>query len=857
MSLRRPLLGIFFLILTLAAHAQTRKEKKAPHKTHIEYSLDTVMQKIDDMYSTLNSINSFQLKHFDTANIRVQLRDIDSTLDLIRDNLTGNMVTEYKKLVLDEYVLADIQQQLQQWRTELFQYNNNLVKMNTETAAFAKDSVLRQLITDSIYREMYLDELKELGRKWGAARKATDTSLARINALQSAISKPWFQTLDLLAEVKSIKGQVGGVLFSKEYPYIWESQGDTSRIGNLEARSFRSERGLVGYFWRRNWGYYIYALLVGMLFFYWTWNNFRRIYHPHVTAAERSAAHTATAAQPANPATQPTTPAIQPAIPAAQPATATQLPPPSPQRAPSQNAPQPATAQNAPPVSPNADAPSPETTRRIAELHLHYLYPNPTLAALVVALNILPLFNFNAPTSFTQFGQFLLLIVVSVLFWLKWPKRYFMSWLYIALLYILIVGTGVALVPKQGARIWLLLLSAGSIVLIWFSVRRILPFMPYPRLIRIVMWIFMVLNLFAIICNITGRLSLSKILSTSAIFGLVQMVLLSVFVDCVLEGLKLQTLKTRLETQTGRTANRVTLFDKMQKGLFRLLMFVALLTWFVAFAINLNVYDPLYTLATRFWNHTVKFGSISFQVGNVLLFIFILYLSNVLQKYIGFLYDAGTGQATPHSGRKGSRLVMIRLILIIAGFLVAIVASGLPVDRITIVLGALGVGIGLGLQNIVNNLVSGIILIFERPFQIGDYIELNGKKGVVRDIGIRSSRMVTEQGTEIIMPNGDLLSGEVINWTIQNSEVRIEIPLTVEAGHSYEEITGIITEALKAHPDISSSQPPHVLLNTSTAANMSFTVLVYVENISQIQTIKSEILRLLISKLAEKGVKTV
>lgn len=817
MPLRRLLLCIFLLTPGLLVHAQAHKGKKE-RKTHLEYSLDTVMQKIDDMYTTLNSINSFQLKHFDTANIRRQLVDIDSTLDLIRDNLTGNMVTEYKKILLDEYVLGDIRNQLQQWRNELFQYNNNLAKMSAETAAFSQDTVLRQLIRDSLYREMYLDELHELSRKWAAARKNTDTSLARVNALQSAISKPWFQTLDLITEVQSIKGRIAGVLFSKEYPFIWQSQDDTSRIGNLEARSFRSESGLVGYFWRRNWGYYIYALIIGALFFYWTWNNFRRIYHPKVTAPPPAAAPQPTASKPAPP-----------------PAAAAQ------------------TVAKPLPATP----PDPETTRRIAELHLHYLYPNPLLAALVVALNILPLLNFNAPTSFTQFGQFLLLIVVSILFFLKWPRRHFMAWIYIALLYILFVGTGAALVPKQGARIWLLLLSVGSIVLVWYSVRRILPFLPYPRLIKTATWVFLILNLFTIICNITGRLSLSKIFSTSAIFGLVQMILLTVFMDCVLEGLKLQTLKTRLEEQSNRTANRVTLFDKMQKGLYRLLLFVALLTWFVAFTINLNVYDPLYSAATRVWNHVVKLGSVQFQIGNVLLFIIILYLSNLLQKYVGFLYGSESDKPTPHAGKKGGRLVMIRLIMIIAGFLIAIAASGLPIDRITIVLGALGVGIGLGLQNIVNNLVSGIILIFERPFQIGDYIELNGKKGVVRDIGIRSSRMVTEQGTEIIMPNGDLLSGEVINWTIQNSDVRLEIPMTIEAGHTYEEISKIITEALKDDPDLSSSQPPHILLNTSTAANMSFTVLVYVENISQIQTIKSEILRLLITKLAEKGIKTV
>ena len=815
MPFRRLLLCIFFLIAWTAGWAQTHKGKKEEHKTHIELSLDTVMTKIDDMYLTLNSIYIFQQKHFDTANIRRRLVDIDSTLDLIRDNLTGSTVTEYKRIVLDEYVLVDIRDQLQQWRTELFQYNNNLVKMNAETAAFAKDTTLRQMIADSLYREMYLDELRELSRKWAQARKTTDTSLARVNALQTAISHPWFQTLDLLAQVGILKGQIAGVLFSKEYPYIWESQTDTASIGRLTSTSFRSERRLVGYFWRQNWGYYIYALLIGALFFYWVWKNYQKV--------NREAA------------------------PAKQPAPAKEAAPDHQTAIPGQQA-----------STPEAKAErQKKAADGLSELHLHYLRPIPILTALVVALNILPLFNLNAPTSVTQLGQFLLLIVVSILFWLEWPRRHFMAWLYIALLYILFVGTGAALVPKQGARIWLLLLSLGSIVLVWYCIRRILPFVSYPSLIKAARWIFLVLNILAIIANALGRLSLSKILSTSAIFGLVQIVLLTVFVDCILEGLKLQTLKTRLLDQSNRTTSRITLFDKMQKGLYRVLMLIALVTWVVAFAINLNIYDPLYTLAIRIWEHTVKFGSISFQIGNVLLFVLILYLSNVLQKYVGFLYGSGENNSSPQTGRKGSRLVMIRLILIIAGFLVAIIASGLPVDRITIVLGALGVGIGLGLQNIVNNLVSGIILIFERPFQIGDYIELNGKKGVVRDIGIRSSKMMTEGGTEIIMPNGDLLSGEVINWTVRNSQVRIEIPLTIEAGHSFEDVSAIIIDALKSHPDLSPEDQPHVLLNTSTAANMTLTVLIYVGNISQIQTIKSEILRLLIKQLAEKNIKTV
>jgi potassium-dependent mechanosensitive channel len=127
----------------------------------------------------------------------------------------------------------------------------------------------------------------------------------------------------------------------------------------------------------------------------------------------------------------------------------------------------------------------------------------------------------------------------------------------------------------------------------------------------------------------------------------------------------------------------------------------------------------------------------------------------------------------------------------------------------------------------------------------------------VRDMGIRSSRLLTEEGTEIIMPNGDLLSGEVINWTVQNSRVRIEVPITVEAGPTLEQINEIVQDTLKEHADLSNENKPVVLLSTANDKTLSFTIVAWVGNIGQIQNLKSEILRIMYLKLKEKGIKTV
>ncbi len=126
-------------------------------------------------------------------------------------------------------------------------------------------------------------------------------------------------------------------------------------------------------------------------------------------------------------------------------------------------------------------------------------------------------------------------------------------------------------------------------------------------------------------------------------------------------------------------------------------------------------------------------------------------------------------------------------------------ASGVPVDKITIVLGALGVGIGLGLQNIVNNFVSGIILIFDRPLQIGDVVEVGSHTGRVQEIGLRSSTLLTNDGAEVIIPNGDILSGQIVNWTLTNNQRRLVMELTVNGSNDMEHVSSLISGPFLVH----------------------------------------------------------
>jgi potassium efflux system protein len=199
-------------------------------------------------------------------------------------------------------------------------------------------------------------------------------------------------------------------------------------------------------------------------------------------------------------------------------------------------------------------------------------------------------------------------------------------------------------------------------------------------------------------------------------------------------------------------------------------------------------------------------------------------------------------------------LLLLRLLVLVAGFLIAIAASGLPMDKITVVLGALGVGIGLGLQNIVNNLVSGVILIFERPLKIGDYVEVVGQKGRVKDIGIRSSRMVTTEGAEVTVPNGDLLSSKLINWTLSNNHIRTELLFTIAPSAALPLAKEIILEEVLGSDAIIGKMAPELLVRSINDSSVGLKLLVWIQNVHQDEVFKSHMLQQIYQRLKDNDI---
>jgi len=150
--------------------------------------------------------------------------------------------------------------------------------------------------------------------------------------------------------------------------------------------------------------------------------------------------------------------------------------------------------------------------------------------------------------------------------------------------------------------------------------------------------------------------------------------------------------------------------------------------------------------------------------------------------------------------------------IFVAGMLVALQSSGVEMGSVTVILGALGVGIGFGLQNVVGNFVSGLILLAERPVTIGDWIEVSDMAGRVDRIGARSTTIVTNDNITIIVPNNDLVTRSIVNWSHADPKVRIRVPVGVAYGSDLAAVRDVLLEVAKAHPGVLQEPPAQVIL---------------------------------------------
>lgn len=273
-----------------------------------------------------------------------------------------------------------------------------------------------------------------------------------------------------------------------------------------------------------------------------------------------------------------------------------------------------------------------------------------------------------------------------------------------------------------------------------------------------------------------------------------------------------------------------------------LLVFLAAIFLVISYLFNMNMYDLVVQRISDLLLAPRKIGDAHYTLMSILLFFLSIYLAFTVANLIRYFFELQHDESIKKRSKLGSYLLLFRLLILIGGFTIGVLASGLALTNFTILLGAMGVGIGFGLQNIVANLVSGLIIAFERPFVIGDVLDFENETCKVKEINLRATMVSNANGADILIPNSQLLSENVKNWTISNKQRFVEMKVMTSHEPNPTQVIEIIRQCLEKQNDITADRSM-VLFSDIGDTGFTFTIKILVNEIGTGVRIKSQLLQ--------------
>jgi potassium efflux system protein len=357
--------------------------------------------------------------------------------------------------------------------------------------------------------------------------------------------------------------------------------------------------------------------------------------------------------------------------------------------------------------------------------------------------------------------------------------------------------------------------------------------------------------LLAFVAGTVGNMSLARLLGGGILGTTYAALVVSAGLE-LLHGL----LELALRMPPLRNLQAVRLYrPRLEARGMAALRWGAIVVWVMASLNFFSLLTPVLASAHRILTAELTRGALSISLGDVLAFAATIYASFLISSAVRFVLQEDVfPRLRLASGLPYALSNLLGYAIVTVGFLVALMVLGLNLDRFTILGGAFGVGIGFGLQNVVNNFVSGLIVLFERPVRVGDNVQIGEVRGDVQRIGIRSSTVRTGEGAEVIVPNSMLVSDKVTNWTPFAQRRRIDIKVNVAYGTAPDRVLKILTEVAGAQPDVSPEPAPLSLFLGFGTSALSFELWVWTARLDRAHIIKSDLGLAVYAALTEAGI---
>lgn len=371
----------------------------------------------------------------------------------------------------------------------------------------------------------------------------------------------------------------------------------------------------------------------------------------------------------------------------------------------------------------------------------------------------------------------------------------------------------------------------------------------WNRLFRIVIPFYILLGSTALVANTIGSVNLS-LLITNGLISSISLGLIVLLFFIVLINISLMLLQLKVE----KSAGSIHVFGDLVYNRIRpFLGWLGFVVWIVFTLKGFDIYDSLIVWFEGVFNLKWELGSIKISIGGILLFFIILIVTIFTSNVIGnVLKDDWVIHTLPKGSSSGISMVL-RIIVVSLGFYLALSSVGIDLGKLGFIVGALGVGIGFGLQNVVLNFIAGLILAFERPIIVGDVIMADMEMGVVSEIGVRASKLKLYDGSEVIIPNGDLISKKVTNYTLSDYKRRSKVIVKTSVLADPNEVIEILTNVAISHEKTLEDPLPKTYFKGYGDSSLDFNLLYWTQFDDKFST-ESAIVIEIYNILKEKGI---